>query len=94
MTVALEGMERPGHATRSSVTCRIVEGGTAMIGRWNALDSRLRFGLLGLLGLLVIAGAPVAWYLGSPLFIDATVDEDRTYAVDGFLPTSCGSYHV
>ncbi|MGQ0568027.1 MAG: DM13 domain-containing protein [Armatimonadota bacterium] len=35
------------------------------------------------IGLVVIAGAPIAWYLGSPLFIDKVVDEP--------FPTSTGS---
>jgi hypothetical protein len=38
------------------------------------------------LGVLVIVGAPIAWYLGSPLFINRVVDEPFPITADA--PTS------
>ena len=38
------------------------------------------------IGVLVIAGAPIAWYLGSPLFINRVVDEPFPITAD--TPTS------
>ncbi len=31
---------------------------------------------LWIIGILIVVGAPVAWWLGAPLFLDDTVDED------------------
>jgi hypothetical protein len=42
-----------------------------MIRFWTSIDLRLRLALVA----LVIAFLPVAWYLGSPLFINRTVNE-------------------
>jgi hypothetical protein len=46
-----------------------------MVRTWNGLDARLRIGLVVLAVALVAVGAPVAWYLGSPLLVSQTVSE-------------------
>jgi hypothetical protein len=43
-----------------------------MVRRWTALDPRLRLALLAVIAAVVL---PLAWYLGSPLFIDQVVNE-------------------
>ena len=43
-----------------------------MVRRWDSIDIRLRLVLLAIIIALILAPA---WYLGSPLFIDRTVDE-------------------
>src|SRR5690349_4333085 len=42
-----------------------------MLGKWTSIDIRLRLALVA----LIVAFAPIAWYLGSPLFINRTVNE-------------------
>lgn len=46
-----------------------------MMARSTKLERRLRFMVLGLAGLLLLLGLPLAWYLGSPLFLNQMVDE-------------------
>jgi hypothetical protein len=43
-----------------------------MIRRWSTIDIRWRIAAIALLAAIIL---PVAWYLGSPLFINVTVNE-------------------
>lgn len=43
-----------------------------MLRFWNAIDLRLRVAAVAIVAAIVL---PVVWYLGSPLFIDVTVNE-------------------
>jgi len=47
------------------------------------MDGRLKLGLL----VILILGAPVLWYLGSPLFVSQTVNEARPLAPGGASST-------
>jgi hypothetical protein len=43
-----------------------------MIRRWSTIDIRWRIAPIALLAAIIL---PVAWYLGSPLFINVAVNE-------------------
>lgn len=43
-----------------------------MVRRWTAMNGRVR---LALIAMVLVVALPVAWYLGSPIFITRTVNE-------------------
>ena len=43
-----------------------------MVRRWTSTDIRLRLALVAIVIAIIL---PLAWYLGSPLLVDRTVDE-------------------
>jgi hypothetical protein len=55
-----------------------------MIRFWSSMDIRLRLALIA----LVVAFLPVAWYLGSPLFINRTVNESFPISAPAAMDTN------
>lgn len=59
-----------------------------MVAGATKLERRLKFTVLGLAGILLLLGLPLAWYLGSPLFLNQTVDEAAPTGIVAAQPVS------
>ena len=64
-----------------------------MVRRWDSIDIRLR---LALLAIVIAILVPLAWYFGSPLLVDRTVDEGfpTGAAVDMIRSAESGGFTI